>query len=91
MKKPEFELFHFASIDFRDLPKELYLFIKEQGSMTYSDTSESLREHLYDIQETVELIEASEIECSDEITEQLNELLKWLDELQCSYLRITYL
>lgn len=91
MKKPEFEVFHFADIDFRDLPHDLVEFLKNNGSKTYTDTSTHLNEDLYDLQDTAERLEEGEIECSDEVTEQFNELLKWMDELKCSYFRMHYL
>jgi len=88
MKKYKIDVFKVGDIEYSDLSPQLLTFIQNGAVITYED--KVLKEHIYNIDDTIEEIEQGTCECSDEIKSELNQLVTALHKKSSGYLRITY-
>lgn len=77
-----------ADMDYRIFSDETLKFIKEHAEVTYKD--QHLKEDIYNIGGTLELVEYEEVDASPEIAADLENIQAQLNRVDAGYFRITY-
>lgn len=88
MKKFKIEVLKIGDIHHEDVSPNLLAFIQNGAFITYKD--QVLNEDIYNMNDTLDEIEAGTCECPEEITEELNQMVSALHKKDVGYLRITY-